>query len=194
MSLTRPRRGAASTRSRTAPGRCLPPAALARAFPPVAAATAHSLILGSLPGQASLAARRYYAHPRNAFWPIMRAVLGLPPQAGYERCCAALCAAGFALWDVLAQGERPGSLDANIRTDTVRINDFAAFFAAHPQLQRVFFNGVTAERLFLRHVLPELGSAAAGWLLQRLPSTSPAHASLSLEEKQRQWRAALLLG
>jgi hypoxanthine-DNA glycosylase len=158
----------------------------ARGFPPIANRTAETLILGSMPGQASLAARRYYAHPRNAFWPILCDLLELERDAPYPARVRALMRARIALWDVLASCERPGSLDARIRRDTLVPNDFAAFFRAHRRIRRIFFNGGTAERLFRRHVLPDL--TAFGAELVRLPSTSPAWAGLPLAAKRDAWR------
>lgn len=164
---------------------------MAQGFPPLSASAAHTLILGSMPGQASLREQRYYAHPRNAFWPILRDVLGLPADADYAIASAALVARGFALWDVLARCERPGSLDADIRKASVEANDFSAFLAAHPGIVRVCFNGAAAQALYRRHVLPTLPAALAGIAQRRLPSTSPAHAGMPHAEKARRWREAL---
>lgn len=169
-------------------------AVLACCFAPLATPAAHTLILGSVPGQASLAAQRYYAHPRNAFWPIVCDVLAVPRDAPYEVRCEALLQAGWALWDVLACCERPGSLDANIRPTGRQVNDFTGFFAEHPAIDRVFFNGATAESLFHRHAMPQLGHQCAAWHIERLPSTSPAHAALGQEAKLARWRSALSRG
>jgi hypoxanthine-DNA glycosylase len=157
-----------------------------RGFPPIARADARVLILGSLPGRASLAAGQYYAHPRNAFWPIMGALFGFDPAGPYETRVAALCAARVAVWDVCAAAERPGSLDAAIAPASVRPNDFAAFFDAHPRIARVAFNGAAAAALYRRHRLPE-----AGRDFVRLPSTSPAHAALDVAAKRGIWARAL---
>ena len=158
-------------------------------FAPVAAADARILVLGSMPGVASLRQARYYAHPRNAFWPIAGQVLGFDPAADYPRRLQALRFAGVALWDVLQACERPGSLDADIRGDTLVPNDFAAFLLAHPRLVRVCFNGGKAASLYRRHVLPRLPARPLEYV--DLPSTSPAHAAASFEKKLAAWREAL---
>lgn len=162
-----------------------------RSFAPVAAPDARLLILGSMPGVASLSAGRYYAHPRNAFWPILGQVLGLAPEASYEQRLQALRAAGIALWDVLQSCERPGSLDGAIARDSIEPQDISGFLGAHPRVRSILFNGAAAEQLFRRHVLPGL-IAAQDLRLVRLPSTSPAHAGMGGHEKLERWRQALL--
>jgi hypoxanthine-DNA glycosylase len=158
-------------------------------FPPVAAADARVLILGSLPGAMSLARGQYYAQPRNGFWPIMGRLVGAAPDLPYAQRLDRLRVARIALWDVCASGFRPGSLDAAILRDSVVANDFAAFFAAHPAIGSICFNGVTAAKLFSR-LAPSAGSE-----IRRitLPSTSPAHAAMPFSEKLRRWREALAL-
>ena len=89
---------------------------VAEGSPPVALADARILVLGSLPSERSIAVGEYYAHPRNAFWPIMRELVGA--RGSYAERCTALVEAGIALWDVLKRSERPGSLDSDIRLDT----------------------------------------------------------------------------
>jgi hypoxanthine-DNA glycosylase len=141
-----------------------------------------------MPGEASLRAAQYYAHPRNLFWRILGEIVGAGPDLGYEERLHALTAAGIALWDVLQSCRRPGSLDADIVGSTVVRNDFATFFRAHPRIRRVVFNGATAERLYRRLVLPGLAEAPLAYT--RLPSTSPAHAALTYDRKLAAWRAA----
>lgn len=165
--------------------------ALKTAFLPVARADARLLILGSMPGEASLREQQYYAHPRNAFWLILEGLLGISRQASYAARCEALMEHRIALWDVIAACERVGSLDQSIRAESVRVNDFATFYAAMPALQRVIFNGTTAEREYRRRVLPTLPSPAQALRCDRLPSTSPAHASLRFEQKLSAWRVIL---
>lgn len=146
-----------------------------------------------MPGAASLAAARYYAHPRNAFWRIAGALLGFDAGAPYPARTRALAGAGFALWDVLQSCERSGSLDAAIPEHSEVANDFAAFLRDHPGVHRIFFNGAKAEASFRRRVLPQLEAAGAARRLSltRLPSTSPAHAGLPFERKLEAWRAIL---
>ncbi len=164
-------------------------AGVVRSFPPLADAGARMLILGSMPGVASLAAGRYYAHSRNAFWSLLGALLGFAADAPYAERTAALRAAGIALWDVLHACTREGSLDAAIERGSEVANDLPGFLAAHPRIAHVFFNGAAAEACFRRHVLPQLDAGALHFA--RLPSTSPANAASSFERKLAVWRAAL---
>jgi double-stranded uracil-DNA glycosylase len=156
-------------------------------FAPVVNSTAKVLILGSMPGKASLDAGQYYAHPRNAFWRIMGELIGFEPSDPYEKRLEALKAADIALWDVLHSCHREGSLDVAIETDSIEVNNFMAFFDKHPDIRVVCFNGAVAERYYQRYVLlkPDFISYI------RLPSTSPAHAALSFEQKISAWREAI---
>jgi hypoxanthine-DNA glycosylase len=159
----------------------------ARSFPPIATPDARILILGSMPGQASLAAGQYYAHPRNAFWPLMGSLLKFDSAQNYPARVKALNDSRIAVWDVLASCQRPGSLDAAIAKDSVVANDLIGFLAAHRLIRRIFFNGTAAEKLFRRHIMPTL--ATKNLQLARLPSTSPAHAALHFAQKLAAWRA-----
>lgn len=152
-------------------------------FPPVIRPDTRLLILGSLPGRASLAAGRYYAHPRNLFWRLIGAASGraLEPL-DYDARLAALLDAGIGLWDTVASAERPGSLDADIRLHEA--SDLAALAATLPELRAIAFNGATAARIGRQ----ELGEAP-GLTLIDLPSSSPAYASLTFEKKLAAWRA-----
>lgn len=162
-----------------------------KCFPPVARADARALILGSLPGQVSLARAQYYAQPRNAFWPIMGRLYGAGPELAYEERLARLMEEGVALWDVCAEGRRPGSLDQRIDATSVVANDFSSFLAAHRNIGRILFNGATSERFFRRLVAPTLPQALARLPSILLPSTSPAHAAMPFERKLERWREAL---
>lgn len=159
-------------------------------FPPLVRPGAHTLVLGSMPGRESLAQQKYYAHPRNAFWPIMVKMFRLNGDS-YEERTVALTLRGIAVWDILQACVRPGSLDASIDESSIVANDFAAFFGRYGGIRRVFFNGAKAESMYLRHVLPTLGEQHARIARQRLPSTSPAHAAMTLKQKAQAWRIVL---
>lgn len=160
-------------------------------FPPVEDARARLLILGSMPGVASLRAGRYYAHPQNQFWPIVCEILGADPAAAYVQRIRLLVDSRIALWDVLDSCVREGSLDSAIEEASIVVNDFAGFFRAHPQLSGVLFNGAKAEAAYRKHVLPTLGALGGGIVYRRLPSTSPAHAAMKYAQKRRAWRSVL---
>ena len=152
-------------------------------FEPVVDANTRLLILGSLPGDASLRAGQYYGHPRNAFWRLISGVIGRDLAAlSYEDRLAALRAAGVGLWDVIASAERPGSLDAAIRAPEAA--DLRALVATLPALRAVAFNGGKAAKLG-RAVLADRSEGVA---LIDLPSSSPAHAR-PFEEKVAAWAA-----
>ena len=159
-----------------------------RGFPPIAAPDARLLILGSLPGQASLAAQQYYAQPQNAFWRIMGELFDAGRDVPYPERVERLRASGVALWDVCKAAVRPGSLDASIDLKTVVTNDFERFFRAHPGIVHVCVNGGTAHRLYVRRVQPILPEPQSSLPLHLLPSTSPAHASLRFAQKLERWR------
>jgi hypoxanthine-DNA glycosylase len=161
-----------------------------RGFPPLARDDARILILGSMPSRESLARQRYYAHPRNAFWPILADLLDIG-AADYATRAARVLDRGIAIWDVLGECIRPGSLDSAIDESSAVVNDFPSFFRRHTGLRRIFFNGAKAESLFVRRVLPGLDAAAASLPRVRLPSTSPAHAGMRPAEKREAWRLIL---
>jgi hypoxanthine-DNA glycosylase len=155
-------------------------------FLPVEDQDAEKLILGSMPGKASLAAGQYYAHPRNLFWPIMGELTGAHPGLPYQERLRILKVNRIALWDVLASCFRKSSLDARIEKSSEIINDFESFFLNHPRIAHVFFNGRKAEQSFLKKVAPLLKSRTLNYHL--LPSTSPAYAAISYKNKLEIWR------
>lgn len=140
-----------------------------------------------MPGKASLAANQYYAHPRNLFWSIMSSILGVPADAPYEMRCRALIRQRVALWDVLKTCTRSGSLDSDIVESSIVPNHFETFLSGHPAIATIFFNGAKAEQTYMRHVLPTLPERFSRIRLVRLPSTSPANASIPLEVKLQRW-------
>ncbi len=174
----------------------------AQSFPPLTASSAHTLILGTMPGQASLSAHQYYAHPRNAFWPIMLAILQASKASyasanalNYSQRCSLLVNHGYALWDVLASCHRPGSLDSRIVRSSEQPNDISGFVHSHPSLRCIACNGKTAQKLLARHCQPALDNLQLQGRqirLVTLPSTSPAMASLSLADKHQRWATGLL--
>ena len=158
-------------------------------FAPVADTNAVVLILGSMPGKASLAAGQYYAHQRNMFWTIMGELLGAHPGLSYRNRLKILRSSGIALWDVLASCIRKTSLDSHIEISSEVPNDFNAFFLRHPGVTHVFFNGTKAEQSFLKYVRPTLKPAQLQY--RRLPSTSPANAGISYRQKLLAWRSVI---
>lgn len=164
---------------------------LIHSFEPVSAQNATRLILGSMPGEMSLTASQYYAHPRNDFWRIIELVLGISSQLPYTERCIELSRNRVALWDVLGTCIRPGSMDSAIVTSSIIPNEFERFFRSHPEIRTIFFNGGMAEKTYLKQVLPLLPREFAAFKLIRLPSTSPANAAIRFDEKVRQWRAIL---
>ncbi len=149
------------------------------------------LLLGTLPGTASLARQQYYAQPRNSFWPILATLLGFDPALAYAQRAGQLSAHGIALWDVCRSGVRPGSLDSALQRASILPNDFAGFLPSHPALRVLAFNGRTAESLFRSFVVPALPASLAALPTLTLPSTSPAYASMRFAEKLDRWRVLL---
>ena len=156
-------------------------------FPPVTDKSVTKLILGSMPGKASLAANQYYAHPRNIFWPMMETVMNVGLELPYAARCKQLTQHNVALWDVLKACTRTGSLDSDIIESSIVPNDFEAFFRTHPRIRAIYFNGTKAESIYVRHVIPNLSPEFADIVMTRLPSTSPANASIPLARKVAQW-------
>lgn len=152
-------------------------------FLPIVDKSARLLVLGSLPGERSLAERRYYAHPQNQFWQLISPAAGCDmAPLSYEDRLAALLDARIALWDVVASATRTGSTDATIRN--VEGHDIAALAATLPDLRAIAFNGGTAHR----HGLKQLGSAAERYAIVALPSSSPLH-TIGVAAKLPAWAA-----
>jgi len=151
-----------------------------RSFPPVVAPDTRVLVLGSLPGERSLAVQRYYAHPQNRFWHLIGKVIGVELEPlDYDARLVALLAAKVGLWDTVASATREGSLDASIRDAAhAALADLAASL---PELRAVGFNGKTSAKIGM----PQLAGTSVA--LVALPSSSPAHAAIPLAEKEKLW-------
>ncbi|OBB04481.1 DNA-deoxyinosine glycosylase [Mycobacteriaceae bacterium 1482268.1] len=158
---------------------------LLEGLPPIVDARARTLILGNMPSAMSLAAGQYYGNPRNAFWRITGDIFGFDPALPYAHRTAALRGCRVAVWDVLRQCRRHGSLDSAVERDSMIANDFESFFSAYPAIARVFFNGAAAETNFVR-----LAGVDRPLRYQRLPSTSPAQ-TMAYPDKLKIWRDAL---
>jgi TDG/mug DNA glycosylase family protein len=156
-------------------------------FAPIENTDSIILILGSMPGNESLRLGQYYAHQRNNFWSIIGEITGAVPNLPYEVRTQILKSNGIALWDVLASCKRSSSLDSDIDKSSIYPNDFKDFFLTHTHITHVFFNGAMAEKCFFKQVLPLPGSPR----YQRLPSTSPANASIPYQQKLNIWRTAI---
>lgn len=150
-------------------------------FPFVADGDARVLVLGSMPGIASLRAGQYYAHPSNAFWPIVFSLWNEELASDYARRLAFARAHRIALWDAARACEREGSLDTAMRS--VEFNDFAALFAFAPGIHTVLCNGAAAHALFLKSGFAQ----GKGLCVYKMPSTSPAY-TRPFEEKRVAWQ------
>jgi len=158
---------------------------IAQSFPPIIGTSPKILILGSSPGIISLKKQQYFAHPRNAFWPIMAELFSIDVSLGYEHCVEQCQKLPLVIWDSLKQCRREGSLDSAIEKESVVANDFAGLFTQYSQIQHVFCNGGSSYQWFKRLALPTLLTNPK---VVQLPSTSPAHAAMSFEQKLKHWR------
>ena len=161
-------------------------------FPPIIDSNSRVLILGSMPSVKSLQQQEYYGHPQNAFWWIMGELFGAHQNKAYRLRQQILREQGIAVWDVIHQCHRAGSLDSAIDAKTVVANDFANTIFKPYHIKCIFFNGKSVEGLFKRYVIKagQLNSDVIA--MHTLPSTSPANARLKREEKLEIWRQHLL--
>ncbi len=155
-------------------------------FDPISDAASRVLILGSMPGNVSLRAGQYYAHPQNAFWKILGALFDFDPRAPYEGRIARLREHGIALWDVMQSCVRETSLDSDIEEPSIVSNPFEDFLRDHPEIRTICFNGAKAEASWRKLVLPQLPQTG-DIAYHRLPSTSPANASIGYDDKFKAW-------
>lgn len=149
-------------------------------FPPISNADAKVLILGTMPGAKSLALNQYYGHPQNAFWKIMFTLFDTPYSKEYEERKNLLLNNHIAVWDVLEACLREGSLDSAIQEEVP--NDIESFLKLHPNIRHIFFNGQKAAAFFKKYIKLE-----QEYYLTTLPSTSPANAGKTFENKLKEW-------
>ena len=153
-----------------------------RSFEPVIDDDSRVLILGSMPGKISLEKGQYYAHPLNKFWILVYSNFVIQPHLTYEDRISFLKTRKIALWDVINKCERSGSSDSKI-TNPVK-NDFEKLLIQHPNLKYILFNGKTADKLFKNNICNKIRTDVA---FITLPSSSPANASVSLNQKLEKW-------
>ncbi|BDX30870.1 DNA-deoxyinosine glycosylase [Mycobacterium antarcticum] len=153
---------------------------LREGLPPVVGDGARVLLLGSFPSERSLLAGEYYANRRNQFWPLVGTLFGFDADLPYEQRIDVLTGHGVALWDVVHQCRRVGSLDAKIDRKTLVVNDLGPLLTQHDGIRRIFVNGLTAFELFERNVRTDLPAV-------RLPSSSGA-LPMTFADKLDRWR------
>jgi len=155
-----------------------------RCFPPLVSRRSRVLVLGTMPGPVALKRRQYYGFPGNHFWPIIADVLGKERTNDYVERKKLILDNGLALWDVFGSCAREGAADSAI--EDARLNDVPGLLRRYPNIRAIFLNGGTSASVFEKNF-----AAAVKRPAFRMPSTSPAHASLSLAEKRRRWRKIL---
>lgn len=160
-------------------------------FPPIVDSHAKILILGSMPGEVSIQKMQYYGHARNSFWPIILTLLGETADLdiiNYNQRKSILINNKIAVWDVLESCFRSGSLDTAIKMKSIKVNEFNRLFSSYQTIEKVFFNGSKAEAIYTKHVLPYLNVQFNHLHYAKLPSTSPAYASMTLQQKTQVWK------
>ena len=160
-------------------------------FPPITSSNSRVLILGSVPSKVSLQLNQYYGHQRNLFWDFIEQFLKIKREIDYSERIIMLRKHGIAVWDVIKICTRTSSLDSDIDNSTIETNSFNEFLLKHPKIKTICFNGAKAESVFYKHVLPTLKYKGKINFI-RLPSTSPANASIPISVKLKEWKAVLL--
>ncbi|HRG87858.1 MAG TPA: DNA-deoxyinosine glycosylase [Chitinophagales bacterium] len=155
-----------------------------KAFAPIVNQHSRILILGTMPGEKSLELQQYYGHRGNHFWPIMFSIFNRPFTTDYTTRINLLLENNIALWDVLSHCERIGSADSNIQNEVV--NNFKAFYRKHPTIKAIYWDSLTAEKLYRKHV-----GLTTGMRYYQLPSPSGAYASMNLATKTEKWSVIL---
>ncbi len=164
---------------------------MATGFDPVGNLQPTVLILGSLPGVASIQEQQYFAHPRNQFWSIMARIAEFEVGSSYRHRVSCLAQRGIMLWDVVHSAYREGSLDSNIKSSGLEVNPFSDLLASN-SIKLIAFNGAAAEKYFVKYAVPDVSLAGVDPRmlpeLIKLPSTSPANAGMSFEQKLSKWQ------
>ncbi len=155
-----------------------------KSFPPIVNSLTRTLILGSLPGDRSLAQQAYYAHPQNRFWRIFIQIFNASASMDYSDKVNLLLENGIGLWDVCAEASRQGSMDLAIQNE--RPNQIIELLTKYPSITQIVFNGQKAHNLYLKHF-----EKKEGIIYRCLPSTSPANAKSNLESLIEHWRIIL---
>jgi TDG/mug DNA glycosylase family protein len=164
---------------------------LVHSFEPIVGRDPRIVILGSMPGVVSLQAVQYYANPRNAFWAIIAELFDIDIDCSYEARIAQISQLPLILWDTLKACHREGSLDSKILRQEIAANDIIGLLARHPGIKAIAFNGAASEKYFNQLEKPRLAVDHAVDLI-KLPSTSPANASINFEQKLTDWRQLLV--
>lgn len=164
--------------------------ALVHSFEPVIGREPRIIILGSMPGVVSLEAVQYYANPRNVFWSIMAELFCIDIESNYRSRVAQVAELPLILWDTLKACNRPGSLDSNIQKHQIEANDIVGLVKCHAGIRAIAFNGAASEKYFRQLVLKHMPTNRDIEMI-KMPSTSPANASMSYEQKLVAWRRLL---
>ena len=167
-------------------------ASLIKCLAPIETQDSNVLILGSMPSITSIKNRQYYAHPQNQFWQIIQKIIGVTAKLNYSNKIKMLNQAKIALWDMLASCIRPGSADSKI-TNGIS-NDINNFLQTHPDISKICLNGITAAnyfRIYQNNNLNSIFPKKRNLQICKLPSTSPANARISFNQKYQIWRSAL---
>ena len=159
-----------------------------KSFAPIAGLNPKVLILGSMPSQKSLEAQQYYAHPQNSFWWVMANIFDFSVDLPYSEKVHKIEQNVVAVWDVLQECKREGSLDSNIMRNSEVVNDIPGLLKSHSTITFLGFNGGAAKAIYKRHI----GFVNENHHSVQLPSTSPAHASITKQQKYKVWQQAML--
>jgi double-stranded uracil-DNA glycosylase len=160
-------------------------------FDAVSAKNSRVLIIGTLPGEEALRLSQYYARKTNGFWWIMERLINAPFSMPYEERITRLRQNNLAVWDICKSANRTGSLDLNIEKESIILNDFNSFFKQHTHIDLICFNGRLSHQWYFQMIFPNLDRSFTDIQYKVLPSTSPAHAAMSKEEKLIHWHAVL---